>query len=156
VVSHEAGSLEIRVRFSAGPLLKMKETKIVKALVVNNGALLLLKKIGGDMNAHRGCWEAPGGKVENNADPEGELMRELREEIGMEGEIKRNLAPWTWEHKGKIKNCSVYLVEVKNREVILSHEHSDFIWINPNEMEKMEKIVFKERFVEYLKEAGLI
>ena len=134
----------------------MGETTIVKALVVNDGKLLLLKKVGGKIDSHKGCWEAPGGKVETGCDLKDELMRELSEEIGMQGKIIKSLAPWSWKHGEISEKCNVYLVEIENQKIVLSDEHSDFIWIEPRDMEKMENIIFKEKFIEYLREAELI
>ncbi len=47
-------------------------------------------------------------------------------------------------------------MEIDSQKVVLSPEHSEFIWINPKDMEEMENIIFKEKFIEYLKEAELI
>jgi 8-oxo-dGTP diphosphatase len=52
------------------------------ALVRSDGRLLLQQRPQGKPMA--GLWEFPGGKVESGEHPEGALVRELREELGLE------------------------------------------------------------------------
>jgi 8-oxo-dGTP diphosphatase len=51
------------------------------ALVRSDGRLLLAQRPVGKPMA--GLWEFPGGKVEAGESPEGALVRELREELGL-------------------------------------------------------------------------
>jgi 8-oxo-dGTP diphosphatase len=52
------------------------------ALLDTDGRVLLARRpIGKPME---GLWEFPGGKVEANERPEGTLIRELKEELGIE------------------------------------------------------------------------
>jgi 8-oxo-dGTP diphosphatase len=52
------------------------------ALVRSDGRLLIQQRPAGKPMA--GLWEFPGGKVEDGEYPEGALIRELREELGLE------------------------------------------------------------------------
>jgi 8-oxo-dGTP diphosphatase len=52
------------------------------ALVQSDRRLLIQQRPAGKPMA--GLWELPGGKVEDGEDPEGALIRELREELGIE------------------------------------------------------------------------
>lgn len=52
------------------------------ALVDPDGRVLLAQRPEG--KAHAGLWEFPGGKVEAGESPEQALVRELREELGIE------------------------------------------------------------------------
>ena len=52
------------------------------ALVDPDGRVLLARRPEGKQ--HAGLWEFPGGKVEPGESPEQALVRELREELGIE------------------------------------------------------------------------
>ena len=52
------------------------------ALVDRDGRVLLARRPKG--KAHAGLWEFPGGKIAEGETPEGALIRELKEELGIE------------------------------------------------------------------------
>lgn len=58
----------------------------------------------------------------------------FRKNYGLEGEAKKR-APWVF------KLVVFYLVETKTKEVIISEEHSDFIWLPFDKA--LKKITFK-------------
>lgn len=63
------------------------------ALIDPDGRILLAKRPAGKTLA--GLWEFPGGKVEQNERPETALIRELKEELGIDVEHSC-LAPLTF------------------------------------------------------------
>lgn len=63
------------------------------ALIDPDGRVLLAQRPEGKSLA--GLWEFPGGKVEPGETPEGALVRELREELGI-GTWQSCLAPLTF------------------------------------------------------------
>ena len=60
----------------------MKTVIVTAGVVLENGRVLLTqRKVGAHLE---GMWEFPGGKVEAGEDPRDALVRELREELGID------------------------------------------------------------------------
>jgi len=66
---------------------------VVAAVVVRGGRVLLSRRPPGKHLA--GLWEFPGGKVEDGETPEAALVREVREELGIEIDALR---PYAFVH----------------------------------------------------------
>ncbi|MEM1380365.1 MAG: (deoxy)nucleoside triphosphate pyrophosphohydrolase [Pseudomonadota bacterium] len=69
------------------------------ALIDRQGQVLLSQRPQG--KAHAGLWEFPGGKVEAGEEPGAALIRELREELGIDTE-ESCLAPLSFNTEGEL------------------------------------------------------
>src|SRR5690606_37602687 len=78
----------------ADKAMKLKVMFVVAAALVDpdNHVLIARRPAGKPM---AGLWEFPGGKVNEGETPEAALVRELREELGIEV-CERCLAPFTF------------------------------------------------------------
>ena len=63
----------------------MQTVIVAAAVVVRGGTVLVSRRKAGTHLAGR--WEFPGGKVEPGEDPRAALVRELREELGVEAAV---------------------------------------------------------------------
>jgi mutator protein MutT len=84
-----------------------------------------------------GLWEFPGGKVEAEESLEGALLREIREELGIEIAVGPEM--FTIEHDYPTKsvrlhffNCSIIQGEPQALDV------SDLRWVTPSQLADFE------------------
>ena len=61
------------------------ERLVTAGIIRKNGSVLLARRSPGEKLA--GFWEFPGGKVENGETPEACLVRELKEELGIQTRV---------------------------------------------------------------------
>lgn len=102
----------------------------VKAVLVEDGrACLLLNE--------RDQWELPGGRLERGESPEACLLREVREEVGLEAVIERLVDARASE---PVPGKEVFILVYRCRlaapgTVVLSSEHRQAGWFSLAEME---------------------
>lgn len=78
----------------------MKEVHVVAGVLRDaRGRILLARRTEGRELA--GLWEFPGGKVEPGETPEGALVRELREELGIDATVGSPVACVPLETPGR-------------------------------------------------------
>ena len=101
------------------------------ALINEDGALLIARRPAGRSLA--GLWEFPGGKVEAGEEPEDALVRELREELGIEV-TKTDLAPLTFASHAYPDFhllMPVYLCR-RWQGRLTAHEGQELLWVRPD------------------------
>ncbi|MEX2236830.1 MAG: NUDIX domain-containing protein [Dehalococcoidia bacterium] len=104
--------------------------------VEREGKILLLKRQGGELS---GAWYLPGGAVDEGETPEQAARRELFEEAGLVPAGKLRLIGLTPMHVYGTESIQItYACESPEGEVMISHEHSGFRWMDPRE--------FRERY----------
>lgn len=83
-------------------------------------------------------WDLPGGSIEFGEQPIDAAIRETREEAGIDVDVNRIIGVWALEAKG---NWSVELIALgttKNDNVVVSSEHSEYMWLTLEEIKKLE------------------
>ncbi len=111
----------------------MPKAKIaVKAFIVKNEKLLVIKRVSDEVQSP-GVWEFPGGRLDEGENPFDGLKREVKEEVGIDIEIKRPLNVQHFSREdGEIITMIIFECSADSKSVILSNEHSKFEWIDLN------------------------
>ncbi len=105
----------------------------VKALIVNDGKLLILKRANNDIHKP-GIWEIPGGRTLDDEEPEEALIRETKEETGLDIEVGREISvrDFTRDDKQEIEMHIFLCNATHGLNVNLSPEHTQYEWIELN------------------------
>jgi len=92
----------------------MKEIDVAIAVVSKGARILICKRKLED--TFGGFWEFPGGKCEAGEQLEQCLARELKEELGIEARVLRNLTPIRHEYPHALLTLHPYLCELSSGE----------------------------------------
>ena len=103
------------------------------ALVDPDGRVLIAQRPEG--KAMAGLWEFPGGKVEAGERPEDALIRELKEELGIEVSAAC-LAPFVFaSHAYESFHLLMPLYLCRRWSgTVVRHEHAALAWVRPNRL----------------------
>jgi 8-oxo-dGTP diphosphatase len=107
---------------------------VVCAVILKEGLFLLAQRPPGKRLA--GCWEFPGGKVEETETPEQALHREISEELGCRLQIIQPgpAIPWSYQW-GEILLHSFLCELTEDSPMPENREHQALRWLSKNEIE---------------------
>lgn len=108
---------------------------IVGGILIHNKKALIIKRSEND-EAFPGLWEIPSGKKEQFEEPVLALIREVKEEVGIDVTVKNPVGVFSFKveklHELRDSTQINFLVKSNNDniEVKLSSEHSEFAWVD--------------------------
>ncbi len=114
----------------------------VGAIGIMDGKILLVKR---GREPGKGSWAPPSGFVEAGETPEEACLRELKEETGMEGMIKRLLGVYLERTRvyGEVL-VIVYLVEITGGELQPGDDADDTRFFNKDEQPELHFGCFRK------------
>ncbi|MFI9047556.1 (deoxy)nucleoside triphosphate pyrophosphohydrolase [Streptomyces sp. NPDC053427] len=107
---------------------------VVGAAVCDRGRLLAARRSAPPALAGR--WELPGGKVEDGETPEQALVRELREELGVEAApLERIPGEWVLRPGFVLQVWTARLLSGEPRPL---QDHDELRWLRPSEEQQVD------------------
>jgi bis(5'-nucleosidyl)-tetraphosphatase len=99
------------------------------------------------LNYSFGHWDFPKGNIESGETEIETIKREVFEETGIDDiniitDFRQQIS-YKYRKKSRLVNKSViyHLAETKSKQVVLSFEHNDYIWLGYNEA--LKKLSFE-------------
>lgn len=119
-----------------------------KAIIFDREGKILVLRRSGTALSNPGKWDFPGGDLEFGEDAIGGIIREIREEAGLE---VKNLNLFDVEShinkEGDFWVTIAYIAKAVSDKVILSYEHDEFKWLTAEDFLKLESSEKLRRFV---------
>lgn len=112
-----------------------KVIDVAAGLVFRHGKLLITQRRPGDHLG--GLWEFPGGKVETGESFEHCLMRELREELGIEVAVGPEIEEITHSYPEKTVRLRFFRCALMSGEPEPIHCHA-VAWVEAGRLDKYE------------------
>ena len=111
-----------------------KTIKAVAAVIRDENRVLATQRGYGDF---KGGWEFPGGKIEEDETPQEALVREIREELEVEIQVRELID--TIEHDYPTFHLSMdcFWAEIVSGELVLK-EHEAAKWLTKEELDSVE------------------
>lgn len=109
--------------------------EVVAACIEQSGRFLLCRRPEGKNCG--GMWEFVGGKIEPGETGEQALIRECREELGIELSVGRKLAETVHTYPAYDVHLTLYASRIERGEPVL-YEHTDARWVDFEQAARME------------------
>jgi ADP-ribose pyrophosphatase YjhB (NUDIX family) len=130
---------------SCGTVVWANAAPTASALVVGDDGRILLARRAAEVE--HGKWDLPGGFLEENEHPLDAMLRELREETGLEIEPTRFFGIWTdlyGDGPGARSTLNLYwLARAVGGEPVAADDVSELRWFARGELPPPEEIAFR-------------
>ena len=117
--------------------MKKKEFHRLARAVIQKGDRILLAKADGWQNSF-----LPGGHVEIGEGAESALLRELQEELGVDGKVVHFLGDFehSWQHGDTthFELTHVFEAVIDSEQIESKEPHLRFFWAKPAELEQLD------------------
>jgi mutator protein MutT len=115
--------------------LAQKPLDVTCAIIVHDGKVLVCQRH--KDSEHSLQWEFPGGKVEPGETTEACIVREIKEELGVDIEILEHLVPVDFCYPSKQIRLIPFLCRISKGDPV-AHEHYAFAWIDQYGLKQLD------------------
>lgn len=112
----------------------MKTVRVVAAIIINDGKVFATQRGYGEF---KDGWEFPGGKIDAGETPEEALVREIKEELDTEVEVKELLETVEYDYPKFHLSMDCFICKIKAGELVLK-EHEALKWLTKETLDSVE------------------
>lgn len=103
----------------------MKTIRVVAAIMIDDGKVFATQRGYGEF---KDGWEFPGGKIDVGETPEEALVREIKEELDTEVEVKELLDTVEYDYPNFHLSMDCFICKIKSGDLVLK-EHEASAWL---------------------------
>jgi len=108
----------------------------VACAIITDGERVLAAQRSEEM-PHPLKWEFPGGKLKPGETPENCIIREIREELGVEITVQKLLPSVKHTYRTSKIKLIPFVCHIKGGEISLS-EHKSYRWVHRSELKQID------------------
>ena len=112
----------------------MNTVRVVAAIIINDGKVFATQRGYGEF---KDGWEFPGGKIDAGETPEEALVREIKEELDTEVEVKELLETVEYDYPKFHLSMDCFICKIKAGELVLK-EHEASQWLTKETLDSVE------------------
>jgi 8-oxo-dGTP diphosphatase len=132
-----------------GSTARKREIEVTCALIMDGEQVLVTQR--SDWMPHPLKWEFPGGKLQSGETPERCVVREIREELGINIHARELLPSVRHTYSKEIIKLIPFVCRWLDGEIQLA-EHRDYRWVDLRELNDLDWLEADLEIVALLKE----
>lgn len=122
------------------------------AIIIENNNILCVQRGPGRHLA--GKWEFPGGKVHDGESLEESIVREVREELDLDVEVRKKLSAVMYPYPAKTVRLSPFICRITGGKLHL-HEHQSYEWLDLAELDRLDWCEADQPIIQELKRSWI-
>ena len=126
----------------------MKTVKVVAAIIIHENKIFATQRGYGEF---KDGWEFPGGKIEPGETPQEALVREIKEELDIEIEVKDFLETVEYDYPAFHLSMDCFFCVIKSGELVLK-EHEAAKWLTVETLDSVDWLPADQGLIEGIRE----
>ncbi len=126
----------------------MKTVKVVAAIIIHENKIFATQRGYGEF---KDGWEFPGGKVEPGETPQEALVREIKEELDIEIEVKDFLETVEYDYPEFHLSMDCFFCAISSGDLVLK-EHEAAKWLTVETLDSVDWLPADQGLIEGIRE----
>ncbi len=126
----------------------MKTVKVVAAIIIHENKIFATQRGYGEF---KDGWEFPGGKIEPGETPQEALVREIKEELDIEIEVKDFLETVEYDYPDFHLSMDCFFCSIRSGELVLK-EHEAVKWLTVETLDSVDWLPADQGLIEGIRE----
>lgn len=125
----------------------MKTIKVAAAIIIHDNQIFVTQRGYGEF---KDGWEFPGGKIEEGETSQEALVREIKEELDTEIEVKDFLETVEYDYPEFHLSMDCFFCTIKSGELVLK-EHEAAKWLTVETLDSVDWLPADQALVQSIK-----